>query len=307
MGNPYQRAIDEYNRKVRQYNQQVQRGINEYNRQVRQFNDQQKRNVDKYNQEVRRVNQENQRRVNNYNNEVRRFNASQRQNLTRAMQVFNRTTLITSSHYSVSRTNVQILENRFSMLEDYNQRNIIDDETLLVDYPTQETNNSVQLYNALTGKDAGDYIEPATLQISPVEERLFHVSSELGKRWGGALFSLNPQNPDASRHFCTSVREIFIKLLDIKAPDNLVLLRNPACELYQGRPTRREKIGYLLDSRAIINQPMIDFVDADIDDLLDFFRTLNDGTHGSAGTFSVQQLLKIKKRAEDSILFITDL
>jgi Predicted pPIWI-associating nuclease len=52
---------------------------------------------------------------------------------------------------------------------------------------------------------------------------------------------------------------------------------------------------------------MVAFVDADIEDLLTLFRTLNDGTHGSAGTFTVQQLLKLKKRAEDSILFITAL
>ena len=52
---------------------------------------------------------------------------------------------------------------------------------------------------------------------------------------------------------------------------------------------------------------MIAFVDADVEDLLTLFRTLNDGTHGNAGTFTVQQLLKLKKRAEDSILFMTAL
>ena len=52
---------------------------------------------------------------------------------------------------------------------------------------------------------------------------------------------------------------------------------------------------------------MVSFVDADVDDLLLMFRHLNDGTHGSAGTFTVQQLLKLKKRAEDSIIFLTSL
>jgi hypothetical protein len=44
-----------------------------------------------------------------------------------------------------------------------------------------------------------------------------------------------------------------------------------------------------------------------INDIIALFQTLNDGTHGSAGKFSTQQLLKLKKRVEDSISFITDL
>jgi len=304
----YKRMIDEYNRKVRQYNDQVKRNIENHNRDVKRYYDQVNKNVNDYNREVQRVNNENKRRINKHNNEVQQFNNSQRQNLARAIQKFNQPTIITyDTRTSTYKTFVQTLENRYSILENYTNRNQIENSNLLVDYPIQETSNSIQLYNSLIGKDPGDYLNPDTLQITEVEKRLYSVSSELGKRWAGAIYSLNPSNPDASRHFCTSVREIFIQLLDKKAPDEKVLLKFPSCSLHEGKPARREKIKFILATKSIISQPMVDFIDADVDELLSFFRTLNDGTHGSAGTFTVQQLLKMKKRAEDSILFMTAL
>lgn len=297
----FKRMIDEYNRKVNQYNNQVRRNVDKYNRQV-------KKNIDDYNREVNRVNSENKRRVDNYNNKVRQFNNSQRQNLARAIQKFNQSSIVAyKSNTIIYRTSVQTLERCYTELDNYNNQNNINNSTILVDYPTQETNNSVQLFNSLTGNDQGDFIDPESLQLTKVEEKLYGISTELGKRWTGAIYSLNPSNPDAARHFCTSVREIFIQLLNIKAPDEHVRLKFPNCALHEGRPARREKIKYILSASTIINQHMVDFVDADVEELLTFFRILNDGTHGNAGTFSVQQLLKIKKRAEDSILFISAL
>jgi hypothetical protein len=118
---------------------------------------------------------------------------------------------------------------------------------------------------------------------------------------------LNPLNPDAGRHFCTSVREIFTEVLDVKAPDSFVISYFPNCELHQGKPNRRFKIKYILTQKSIHSETLENFVDSDIDELLSLFRTLNDGTHGSAGKFTIQQLLKLKKRVEDSIQFVTEL
>jgi hypothetical protein len=304
----YKRRIDEYNRKVKQYNDQQRRNVDNYNREVKKYYDQVNRNINDYNREVRRVNNENKRRIDNYNSQVRQFNNAQRQNLARAIQKFKQPSVLTyTTKTTIYRTSVETVENRYNVLENYNHQNNIGHSELLIDFPTQETNNSVQLYNSITGEDQGDYINPDTLQLTEIETKLYGVSSELGKRWAGAIYSLNPNNPDASRHFCTSVREIFIQLLNIKAPDDKVLMRFPNCTLHEGKPSRREKIKYLLSAKSIINQPMVEFIDADVEELLTFFRNLNDGTHGSTGTFNVQQLLKIKKRAEDSILFITAL
>ncbi|WP_119080864.1 hypothetical protein [Chitinophaga alhagiae] len=304
----YKRKIDEYNRKAKQHNDQVRRNVDRYNRDVKRHNDQVNRNIDQYNRDVKKAYEDEKRRIQNYNSRVQQFNNTQRQNLAKAIQKFNQSGLITTHTTTyVYRTSVQNLENRYVELDNYNNSQNVENSHLLVDYPIQETNNSVQLYNSLSGTDQGDYLEPQTLQLTEVEQKLYNLSTELGKRWEGAIYSLNPKNPDAARHFCTSVREVFIQLLNIKAPDEKVLQSFPNCTMHEGRPSRREKIKYILSAQSIASQPMVAFVDADIDDILTLFRTLNDGTHGSAGTFTVQQLLKLKKRAEDSILFITAL
>ena len=252
------------------------------------------------------------RNIQTYNQEVRKFNSAQqakRLSLSRAIQKFNQTksSVSYSVQYSIQSSS-EVLENRYKILDQYAQSNLLDNNSpLLNDYPTQETSNSIQLYNSFAGIDNGDYLEPSTLQRTVVENQLYNVSDELGKRWEGAIFSLNPQNPDASRHFCTSVREVFVKLIDIKAPDAEVLQYNPNCLMHEGRPNRRAKINYMLSKQSLSFDSMQNFVETDIDDILSMFRTLNDGTHGSAGTLGVQQLLKLKKRAEDCIIFITAL
>lgn len=272
----YKQAVDAYNRKAKAHNQKIKRNIEEYNRQVRKYNSQQR---------IKRT---------QLNSSIQKFNQT-------------RSGIIYSSSVTL-RESTTLLERRYSDLSEYTETNELNESSpLLIDYPIQETNNSVQLFNSLSGVDNGEYIPPDELHRTIVEKSLFNVSDDLGKRWGGAIFSLNPQNPDAARHFCASVREIFIQLIDIKAPDDYVLQLNPNCQLHNGRPNRRAKIQYLLYKNSLEFTSLENFIDADIEDLLGLFRTLNDGTHGGAGTFGVQQLLKIKKRAEDSIIFISAL
>lgn len=305
----YKRKIDEYNRKVKQHNAKVQRDVDKYNRDVKRHNDQL---IQQQNREIKKVNAYNKKQVDNYNRQIREYNSDQqkrRLQLQSAVNKFNqsRNSYITTRTSIVYTKSVQNLENNYEVLDNYNRTNHIEDNSLLVDYPTQETSNSVQLYNSITGFDQGEELNPLDLNRSIVEEKLFELSSELGKRWRGALYSLNPQNPDAARHFCTSIREIFIQLIDIKAPSQKVLEYNPNALLHNGQPNRKEKIRYILTGQGNSSQELVSFIDADVDDLLTLFRTLNDGTHGSAGTFNVQQLLKLKKRAEDSIVFISAL
>jgi len=305
----YQRKIDEYNRKVKQHNSKVARDIDKYNRDVKKHNDQLKQ---QQNREIKRVNDFNKKQVDDYNRRVRDYNSAQRlqrSQLQNAVTKFNqsRNSYLTNQTSALYTKSVGVLENSYEILDNYNQTNNIEDNSILFDYPTQETSNSVQLYNSITGFDNGEVLNPMDLKKTVVEEKLFDLSAELGKRWRGAIYSLNPENPDAARHFCTSIREIFIQLIDLKAPDQIVLNHNPNCNLYNGKPARREKISYMLTGQGNSSSQLVNFVDADIDDLITLFRTLNDGTHGSAGTFNVQQLLKLKKRAEDSIIFITAL
>jgi hypothetical protein len=292
----YKQMIDKYNREVKKHNDEVKRKINDYNQQANKYNSDLKRNVDNYNREVRRFNSEQERKRQKLNQAIRSFNNSRL------------TTRVTTTVYY--RESVQRLERSYTELDDFNNQNIQNAErntAIYGDYPTQETNNSVQLYNSLNGVDDGDFIDPSELQKTYLEEKLDMVSTDLSARWKGALFSLNPLNPDAGRHFCTSVREIFTQVLDVKAPDSSVMSYFPNCELHQGKPNRRFKIKYILNQKSIHSETLENFVDSDIDELLSLFRTLNDGTHGSAGKFTIQQLLKLKKRVEDSIQFVTEL
>jgi Predicted helicase len=289
-------AINKYNQAVRKYNSAVKKQVSDYNRTVNQHNQQVKRNIDNYNREVRRFNAEQERR---------------RQKLNQAIRTFNNTKYTVRTTTTIThRESVERLQRSYTDLDRFNQDNSYYADVnpkLFEDYPTQETDNSIQLYNSLSGNDTGDYIDPQELQQSYVIQKLDIISTDLSNRWKGALFSLNPNNPDASRHFCTSVREVFTQVIDLKAPDYSVVNYFSDCEMYQGKPNRRFKIKYILSQKSIESEQLEKFVDSDIEDLLSLFRTLNDGTHGSAGKFTIQQLLKLKKRVEDSINFIADL
>ena len=116
---------------------------------------------------------------------------------------------------------------------------------------------------------------------------------------------MSPRNPDAARHFCTSAREILVKILDIAAPNDAVKSTFPDCETTdQDVPIRREKIRYLLKRTGIINNSAVNFVDENVENVLELIRVLSGGTHGPSGKFSINQLMAIKTRAEDAITYL---
>lgn len=131
------------------------------------------------------------------------------------------------------------------------------------------------------------------------------ISADLSDRWHGALFSLSPNNPDAARHFCTSTREILTRILDSCAPNRTVLAEMPDCEkMPDGTPTRRSKIRFFLYHGNMAEKPLEDFVEEDMKNVLQLFREFNDGTHGTAGCFSLDQLSAIKTRVEHAVEFL---
>ena len=267
--------------------------------------------VRKYNQAARKNNQDRKRAIENYNSQVRRYNAAQRDRrnkLNHLISIFNQrppqrifTTTITL------RQSTETLKQKYLSLQsvtDTFQATSLDN--ILIDQPETELNNSIILYNSLTGIQDGVNLPEENLQRTLIEDALYKISPELEKRWNGALYALNPDNPDAARHFCTSVREIYIKLLDIKAPDDIVKMLS-GCTFHNNRPDRRSKIKYLLSQKFITISQLTEFISTDIDDLLELFNLLNAGTHGDSGKYSIQQLLKLKKRAEDAIIFMTSI
>ena len=267
-------VIQKYNERVRNYNRAVQRAVSEHNRQVREYN--------------ARVRAHRQRLA----NEIRRL--QQRRVTTRYV------TLRTSIE-TVQRAHVRLesAADHDSLGPQYNQ---------VLDLSEREAANSAGLMNALLDGAATASSERPEDLASPVTPALAAMSPDYASRWGGALFALNPNNPDAARHFCASAREIFAGILAINAPDGEVITVLPDCDRTpQGTPTRRAKIRYFLHKKGLPSDELEDFVEADMNDVVELFGVFNQGTHGPAGKFTMGQLQALRRRVEENLLFLLGL
>jgi len=303
----------QYKAYIRRINASNKKAADDYNRKVNAAN---KKSVDNYNKEVKRVNDHNKKvytqrktTIQKYNRDVDKFNAEQRrrkQSFDSAIRKLNSTPqskIIQYSTGSISQSSIELSNTYTNLRNDPVIKSHQTNKELITAWPERETANSLDLTNALNGH----YIDGTSvdfLKKSEIEESLDSLSSELGNRWKGALFSLNHNNPDASRHFCSSVREILIKVINTKAPDKEVFQLYPNCPLHGNSPNRRTKIEYILYNNSLNVTTLIDFIDRDVSDVLNLFYELNSGTHGDAGKFNANQLIQLKKRVEDSIQYM---
>ena len=274
---------------------------------IRRAQSQQRQAVQKINREIDRVNRANKKVVDDYNREVRRHNSrvqANRQKLATAIQrIEQEARKPTRITYTVqSRTvyqSYQQLNERYEAglyPEHFN-------ETL--DLAEREASNSAELESLLGEEPSGNQDEPQFEADPKLIDTLSRIQHDLPDRWRGALFSLSPRNPDAARHFCTSAREIFVKIFDVRAPDATVKAAVADCDLTpQGSPSRRSKIRYLLARQSLADETLENFIDADVDNILSLFRVFNDGTHGNAGAYGSTQLAAIKNRVESGMNFL---
>ena len=257
-------------------------GIRTYNNKVRQYNSERRRAIDAYNREVR-----------SYNARVR----ANRSRLRSAVQSLSTQTI--TVRYSSFHTSAANLYSAYERLDNS------DADPFLSDLAERDTANSVTLLNTLLEDSSHVRVVDGELASTKLSESLSRYSTDMQDRWFGAIFALNPRNPDAARHFCTSAREILADILNTEAPDLEVLSRFPDCQVTgQGTPTRRAKIHYCLNRSGLNNGVLEDFIEVNINDLSVLFKDLNAGAHGLAGRFSLPQLTAIKTRVEDSIDFI---
>ena len=275
--------------KLRQVQTRQRQAVQKFNSDVRTYNSQ-----------VRQYNSERRRAIDAYNREVRSYNARNRANRSRLRSALqNLSTRTITVRYTSIHSSVAALNSAYERLDNS------DADPLLSDFAERETANSVTVLNTLLGDDSHVQVGEGELSNTKLSESLSRYSADMQDRWSGALFALNPHNPDAARHFCTSAREMLADILDAEAPNEKVLSQFPDCQVTeQGTPTRRAKIHYCLDRSGLSNRPLEDFIDANINDLSVLFKDLNTGAHGSAGRFSLQQLAAIKIRVEDAIDFI---
>lgn len=274
---------------------------------MRQMQQKQKQAVDKYNQAVRQHNATVKRAIDQYNRQVRSHNARVVRNRQHLQAAVRR---LASSNHPITRyvgfgQSVQVMHTRYSRLETTLANTTLDARTeYLIDLSEREVAHSVGVAESLMGGEQ----EQSPLDIledSFISAELGQIGPDLDRRWRGALFALNPNNADAARHFCASSREIFIKILDLTAPEEAVLLANPhAARADDGRVTRRARLSYLLLRQGVQIEALEKFADADLDNVMELFRLFNDGTHGAAGTFTFTQLQAIRKRVENALQFL---
>ena len=281
---------------MRQAEQKWRQAINKYNREV-----------DNFNREVKNHNRKAKQAVDSYNREVRAHNARVRPNRQRLRnelaRLANRRVAVHLTTFSTSVTAVQTTYERLEHAASGSRYDGRYNEIL--DLSEREAANTAGLMNALLDDSHPSIESPASPPDSPLTPILSAVSADLGDRWRGALYSLNPINPDAARHFCSSAREIIAGILDTKAPDKVVVASMPGCELTPRKtPTRRAKVRYFLYKKGMNQEELEDFIEADMTNVVDLFHVFNKGTHGTAGAFSHSQLQAIRKRTEDAIMFL---
>lgn len=289
--------------KLQQAQQKQRQAINKYKQAVRQNNQ-------KVQQAIRQQKQKFQQAANKYNQEVRSYNARVRANRQRLQSQLSRMNQQrTTTRYVVYRTSVQTLLDVYTRLETRAESEQLGSHyNWVLDLSERETANSLDVTNRLLYAESEDSEHSDELQNADLADQLQNISPDLNDRWRGAVFALDPKNPDAARHFCTSAREIFTQILEIKAPDSEVFALLPDCaRTDRGNPTRRSKIKYFLHRKGMIEGTLEDFAEQDLDNIVELFHVFNDGTHGSAGAYNFQQLSVIKKRVEDGIVFLSEI
>ena len=267
-------AIRNYNNAVQNYNHALKRAVDDYNHAVRQHNARVLKNRAIIQGELRKLESRSTQKI----AETTKYQTSYRTSSIRMNDSYR--SVIGIGDYIWALTPQQ--ERIYDLIE-------------------QENANNLEAVNAVLSDEEP---EPFSEQDIGIGNQLANISPDLDARWKGAVFSLNPNNPDATRHFCTSAREIFAEAFEILAPDRAVFSVDPNCEKTEmGNATRRSKLIYLLGRRGM-DRTVVQFADDDITNILELFRVLNDGTHGEAGRYSIDKLRIIKKRVESGIVFL---
>lgn len=248
------------------------------------------------------------RAIKNYNTQVRKINNELRRNqqkIKSELSKLNSGLRITTTYSTSVRTlnvSYQRVTDNYEVLGNTNLK-----QEQLYDLIEQENANNLVVANTLNNPNDTAEIE-GSLNDSMIGDKLKILSPDLNDRWNGALYSLNPKNPDATRHFCTSSREIFTDIFDNYAHDEEVFNMFPNCDKTErGNATRRWKIKYFLNKKGIELKGADEFIDNDIANILELYHILSDGTHGYAGRYTFIQLKAIKKRVEDGILFLCNI
>lgn len=298
----------QYNAEVKRVDAARKRAIDNYNAKVRQESARRKRAADALDAEVRRVNAHNRRVVAHNKRVVADHNRRVRANQERLRREIAKLKAAANVHNTAHRRSVRTLTDSFGRLEREAESDEWAGSEELFNLSESETANSVGTLNSLLAEPSADGAtvgEVADLRATSITNELLAFDPDLDARWRGALFALHPENPDASRHFCTSARELLSTFLETVAPDAEVLAADPSCQRTpNGTVTRRARVRHCLIRQGAHNIELESFVEADLDNVVTLFDEFNSGTHGHTGRFDLAALTAIKDRVEGAIQFV---
>lgn len=141
---------------------------------------------------------------------------------------------------------------------------------------------------------------------SSLEELIGNLNVELMGLLHGARQSLESINPDKVRHFATSLRELFTHVLHALSPDEKIKNWSSSPDHYdKGKPTRRARLLYIC--RSLNHDPFSDFLEKDIDAVLEFLRLFQRGTHEIISPYTDFQLKMMLVRMESTLRFLLEI
>jgi|ERR1035437_406440 hypothetical protein len=132
------------------------------------------------------------------------------------------------------------------------------------------------------------------------------IHSGLLSMWKGAIETYNSNNSDKVRQFTVSIRELFGHLMYQLAPDDKVAKWSTDPSHYDnGKLTRAARLHYIC--RNISSKPFNKFVEKDIKATIEFISIFQEGTHNIESSFTPQQLVAIKSKAETTLKFLLEI
>jgi hypothetical protein len=136
-----------------------------------------------------------------------------------------------------------------------------------------------------------------------LEANLGVLDPSLIKLWKGAKEALNSHNPDATRHFVTSLRELITHVINKLSPDDEIKAWSNSLDYYHNnRPTRRGRLLFIC--RNINHNQFSDLLKKDIDALLAYVDVFQEGTHAIDSQLTKTQLDLLMLKAESTIRFL---
>ena len=231
---------------------------------LRQLEQKKRRAINDYKRAVRNHNAQVKKTIDAYNRFVREYNSAVRRNKQIISCEIRK--LNTSSH-STFTVSVRTMQGHYTNVSSVYTEGypVTPEQDAILDLVESEQANSIITANAIEN----DEIPEENTEDKEIGNKLRIVSEDLDNRWKGAVYALNPNCAKTER----------------------------------GNATRKEKIKYMMRDKKI-EACVMDFADADIDNILELFHVLSDGTHGAAGRYAFSKLLQVKKRVEQGINFL---